>query len=87
MNDLEYYKEQAEHYKKKLESYVENQKQEKKNNALMGKILMAIFGFLIAYSFFPWAQIEDTGVHLGLSFSGLIWGFAMWFNGKNKTNL
>jgi len=76
MNDADY-------YKKRLENYEQQRKEEKQNNVSMGKLLMLAFGILVIYAFFPWREKEYTDVHFGLSVAGFIWGLVMWLNGKD----
>ena len=87
MNNIEDYKEQAEHYKQRLdkvEKYHSDQRtQEKINNLSGGKMLMVAFGVLVLYAFFPWREKEYTDVHFGLAIAGFIGGFVMWLKGKD----
>ena len=79
MNDSDY-------YKKRLENFERERKEEKQNKVSMGKLLMSVFGILVIYAFFPWREKEYTDVHFGLSIAGFIWGFVVWRMGKDSGN-
>lgn len=77
MNDSEY-------YKKRLENYERQRKEEKRNKVTTGKLLMVAFGILVVYGFFPWRETEFTDIHWGLCIAGFIVGLVMWLQGKGS---